>query len=191
MVLADSVDCVDAVWAPVGRGLLNEASSVGDNVAAASSSLVGDSLRATKPGLERDVVDVIWGRCRPWANFSLRASLSFCKRGLSALAAACLLASLAGLFEGSRAGPSDERLAGLCISKAAPKGSATVPAVPVVVSLRPRSSFSRRGCGNELSSVRGEAVAVAVAPCRRKGGFVVVSDDLRGFSQDEGDVGVG
>jgi hypothetical protein len=49
IVLADSVDSVDVVCAPVGSGLPKEASSDGDKVEAALSSLMGDTRRTPSP----------------------------------------------------------------------------------------------------------------------------------------------
>jgi hypothetical protein len=60
IVLADSVDSVDVVCAPVGSGLLKEASSDGDKVEAVSSSLMGDTRRVPNPpGTERGADDTV------------------------------------------------------------------------------------------------------------------------------------
>jgi hypothetical protein len=91
MVFADSVDSVDAVWVPVGKGLEeNAASSDGEMVGVVddASSLIGENLRVTMP---LEVVRVV-GMPSAARSFicSLRASFSFLNRSRSLLLALCL-----------------------------------------------------------------------------------------------------
>ena len=69
MVLADSVDSVEVVWA-VGSGLLKAPSRVGERVEA-GSSLIGETRRALKVATKGEpAVALILVRCCFWMAFS-------------------------------------------------------------------------------------------------------------------------
>lgn len=77
IVLADSVDSVDAVWAPVGNGLLKAASSEGD-MEEDVSSLIGETLRAPRlPGLAAIPAPRSWTRWFTILSLALTSLLSF------------------------------------------------------------------------------------------------------------------